>query len=198
MFLPKGTTYDVICNAGGEFAVINFLTDKEYNIIEFTVHEMNDVNKVRDEFLNMNRIFASELPFGFYSILSSLYGIFASLVSNFKKDRIPSVLEKALGYINDNIASAELTNSSVARSVGISEVYLRKLFAKHLSVPVGEYVIDARIKRAKSLLSETNLTVTEISEWCGYSSVYYFCSAFKSRVGYTPTAYRAGRRNDVI
>lgn len=53
-----------------------------------------------------------------------------------------------------------------------------------------QYVLARRIDRAKRLLSSTALPITEISSCVGFSSPSHFATAFKSRIGVTPTAYR--------
>lgn len=57
-----------------------------------------------------------------------------------------------------------------------------------------EYRNRIRIEHAKEMLRDTNLTIGEISINLGYSSNIYFCSAFKSKFGTTPTQYRKNHK----
>jgi AraC-like DNA-binding protein len=50
------------------------------------------------------------------------------------------------------------------------------------------------MERAKSLLAETSLPISEISVRCGYENLFYFCNAFKKNEGMTPTEFRRGVR----
>lgn len=50
-------------------------------------------------------------------------------------------------------------------------------------------LINQRIALAKQLLVYTNLSITEISERCGFNSIYYFSKHFKAREGCSPKAY---------
>ena len=53
-----------------------------------------------------------------------------------------------------------------------------------------EELIQFRVELAKRLLRETDLSLSEITEQCGYSTESYFMKQFKSVTGITPTEYR--------
>jgi len=55
---------------------------------------------------------------------------------------------------------------------------------------VMEYILKTRIVLAKNDLLKTNLSITEISEQNGFSSVSYFCRAFKEEEKLSPLQYR--------
>jgi len=63
------------------------------------------------------------------------------------------------------------------------------MFLLHYDITPKQYILNARIRRAKQLLCDTPLTVTAIAEKCGFSSVYHFCRSFKQHTGQTPTEY---------
>lgn len=53
-----------------------------------------------------------------------------------------------------------------------------------------QYLIEQRIHRAKTLLSSTTASITEIGTMVGFSTPSHFATTFKQRVGVTPTVYR--------
>ena len=55
-----------------------------------------------------------------------------------------------------------------------------------------QYLIAARMERARYLLKATNLPLQAISEQVGYASDNVFCTQFKRRYGLTPTEFRVG------
>ena len=55
-------------------------------------------------------------------------------------------------------------------------------------------MIQFRIDKAKSLLTDTDMTVTDIARECGYSSYNYFVRQFKTAEGMSPSEYRAERK----
>lgn len=190
VFIPKDSTYEVLCTKAGSFAVINFNTTKELCINDFISIDTQNIELFRREFLVMQELFTSNMPHKTYSNLSSLHKLFSLLANDSLKNDIPYLLSKAINYIHSHLECQSMCNNEIAEQMGISEVYLRKLFSKHLSVSVNQYIQNMRIEKAKILLLDTSLSVTEIAEKCGYSCVYYFCNAFKRKNKCTPTQYR--------
>jgi len=98
-------------------------------------------------------------------------------------------MQKIKEYIDKSFQNPALSVSLIAEKFGISEVYLRKLFLSNLGQTPKQYILDLRIKTAKSLLTNSSKSVTQISEECGFSSVYHFCRIFKSKTNMTPLEY---------
>lgn len=67
---------------------------------------------------------------------------------------------------------------------------LSEMFKRDAGMPLGEYVRGMRMKAAKGLLADTDLSAAEIGEMVGYGDAASFAKAFKRHVGMTPGAYR--------
>lgn len=52
------------------------------------------------------------------------------------------------------------------------------------------YILKTRIVLAQTMLRKDNLTVSEVSSRCGFSSVSYFCRVFKEEIGVSPLKYK--------
>ena len=103
-------------------------------------------------------------------------------------------MEKAVGYINENIAEP-LDIDSICRKVNVSKYYFCRQFKYHTGQTVMAYILNTRIILAKGDLENTDASISQISEKWGFSSVSYFCRVFKEVTGCTPLQYRrAGRR----
>lgn len=98
-------------------------------------------------------------------------------------------LKEMLDYIEHHYFE-NLSLSSMANRFSLSQSYIARLFKKELSCKPSEYVNRVRISVAKTMLSETDMTVTEVAEKVGYSDVYYFSKTFKRVVGSPPSAMR--------
>ena len=185
---PQGATYDIAGDKDGLFPLINFYC-RDFLCDELKVIPLKNPQAC----LKLFEIIKSSYNDGDYlKAFGHLYMLFDELFSeNVKKN---GVLSSATKYVDENLESPELSNTQIAEHIGISEVYLRKLFAKHLCKTPKQYVLDLRLQRAKELLTESNLKITEIAEICGFSGVYHFCRAFKERTGQTPTQYAASNR----
>ena len=82
-----------------------------------------------------------------------------------------------------------MTNEILAKECNISEIYLRKLFDKHLNTTPKQYILEIRLQKAKQMLSENTLKISAISKKCGFSSANNFWRFFKTKTGITPVEY---------
>lgn len=98
------------------------------------------------------------------------------------------IVDAVISYLKDNIKNP-VTLDSVVENIRFSKTYLKEIFRKVTGTTIMKYLTALRIDRAKELLSEGGLTVSEISILCGYQSVHYFSNAFKKETGMTPTEY---------
>lgn len=94
-------------------------------------------------------------------------------------------LKKALSYVRFNYQTA-ITITDVAEHAGISERYLRKLFAQHLNLSPLDYLNQIRINKSIELLRNTEKSVKEICFACGFKSPQYFSRIFKQQTGVSP------------
>ena len=79
-----------------------------------------------------------------------------------------------------------LTIRELARKVAINECYLKKGFRTLVGKTIHDYQQDLRIARAKELLQKHGLSVTEVANTLGYSSISHFSTAFKRVTGMKP------------
>ena len=84
----------------------------------------------------------------------------------------------------------KLSVAEICASTGLNTEYASKLFKQETGQRLVEYVNCYRLKKAKSLLLESDLTVADIAEMVGFSSENYFCSVMRKYEGKTPEALR--------
>ena len=188
VYLPRDSTYHIRCTHGGSFAVINFQEAEDISPRHFKATESSAIDTIRSVFFTMNPIFLRGFTEHRAEILSYAYKIF-SLIADHASQSFSPILNHAILYIEQNLENPQLSNHSIAKELYISEVYLRKLFANTLSVSVKQYILDKRIEKARALLAESTLSVTEISQHCGYANVYYFSRSFKEKTGMSPMEF---------
>ena len=133
-----------------------------------------------------------------------LLNIFAELLS-IKSNQVvvtqsnsePPVITKAKQFIMDR-HTEEISLHQVAKEVHVSSFYLCKLFRKSTGITFTEFVCRTRMEKAKDLLLNPNLRVSEIVYEVGFQSLTHFNRVFKKTMGETPTHYRSripGHRN---
>ena len=98
--------------------------------------------------------------------------------------RISDVLTKAIDLISDNIETP-LTTGQIANRVGVSSRSLNRIFKRSLQTTPGKYASEFRLKQAKYLSQETNLSLEAIASRCGYSSASSLCRSYKDAFGKT-------------
>lgn len=96
--------------------------------------------------------------------------------------QILSIIERDYGK--------NLTISDVAEEVYLSANYTGILFKKEMGQTFSDYLVRFRLEKAAQLLRGTHLKVYHIGSMVGYNNISYFCSAFKSAYGVTPSEYR--------
>lgn len=92
-------------------------------------------------------------------------------------------------YIDENI-SKELKIKDIAKDFGYNEKYLSTMFKNKLGISLKHFIDNKKIERAKYLLINTNVWITEISESLGYANVQSFYNVFKKETSVTPMEYR--------
>lgn len=80
--------------------------------------------------------------------------------------------------------------AEIARKAGTHEKRLSSIFREHLGCTVFAYIREARLKRGQELLSESAMDIQDIADQVGFRSACNFTTAFRERVGMTPSQYR--------
>jgi AraC-like DNA-binding protein len=101
----------------------------------------------------------------------------------------PPLITRAKAYIVEH-QSEHLRLGQVSKAVNSSPFYFCKLFKKATGLNFTDYLSRIRIERARNLLLNPNLRVSEIAFEVGFQSLTHFNRVFKHTVGQSPTQYR--------
>lgn len=93
-------------------------------------------------------------------------------------------------YINDHLAT-EIKLSDLSELIGISQFHFSRLFKESMGISPHQYLMTQRVERAKLLLKNSKLSVTEIAFSCGFNSHSHLGKYFRQLTGITPKDYRA-------
>lgn len=83
--------------------------------------------------------------------------------------------------------------AELAKRVGYSADHFARVFRDVTGSSPREFIVQARINRARILLTESSLTVSQIAHALGYEDIYFFSRQFKAKTGVSPTGFRDGK-----
>ena len=107
---------------------------------------------------------------------------------------LPDVRGAALAPLLDWARSRldrALTLGLLAREAGVTTRTLTRRFAAEVGMPPLQWLTAERVRRARQLLENTDLTIEQIAEQCGLGTAANLRVHFARQAGVTPTAYRA-------
>ena len=79
---------------------------------------------------------------------------------------------------------------AIADEMNISQATFRRYWLMYIQLPPGEFLIDRRIKKARRLLTETNISIGEVAARSGFNDQLYFSRRFRLENGMTASGYR--------
>ena len=91
-------------------------------------------------------------------------------------------------YIDENFRT-RITLANLCFLFGMNKTTLCRSFREAFGTTVLNYINEMRIKEAKAYLTQGEMSITEISDALGFSSVHYFCRLFKQYTDCSPTEY---------
>ncbi len=98
----------------------------------------------------------------------------------------------AIGYMEAYIESP-ISIAKLAKSIGLSTRQLERLFQAQLEETPARYYQYLRLERARILLRQTTMHLSEIAYATGFSSTSYFSKTFRSKYGVTPKQERESK-----
>lgn len=151
-----------------------------------------DLRKLEDAYFHTQTM----TPKHFQSVLRLLaifaqhLGLLANQLAIRASNSEPESVVKAREFIRDH-QSEDLALGDVARAVNTSTFYFCKTFKKATGLTFTEYLGRTRIEKARQLLVNPNLRVSEVAYEAGFQSLTHFNRMFHRVLGESPTAFRA-------
>jgi len=189
VFLPKGASYTLHGDKTGLFPLINFQC-KDFDCDTILALPLQHPETCIKDYEAINNLFL--FPENRFRVYSTFYELLHKIFSEQLPEHNP--LFPVISYIEANLADSDLSNTALAEHINVSEGYLRKLFFTKYKTTPRQFILDFRIRKAKQLLLDTSLSITEIADACGFSSLCHFSKAFKERTGTSPTQYASQYR----
>jgi len=104
-------------------------------------------------------------------------------------NRPERIAQNALDYIHRHYHQP-ITLQQCAKTLGLSTSYLSNLFSHRVGLPFKSYLTEIRLEKARELLSDPAMNISQVAAAVGYVSVNRFRIAFKRATGVSPKAWR--------
>ena len=98
-------------------------------------------------------------------------------------------LRDVLGYIEDNL-SQDIRLSDIASAAGLSVSHFKSLFRESVGMPAHQYLIRRRVERAKGLLAEGKLSISQIAFETGFAHQSHLARHMRRVLGVSPKELR--------
>ncbi len=104
--------------------------------------------------------------------------------------RAEKIVARCLRVIQERYGESDFTVDRLARELNIHRSSLTRMFGRRVGLPLSEYIRRLRIRRAISLLKDSEKTVQEIAFACGFSDPAYFSRCLSAELGQNPKKIR--------
>lgn len=132
---------------------------------------------------------------GFQHVLAGIVDRLLSLAFYYDKQTfyndssIVNKINEAKILVIENYAT--ISPEEIAEKLCLSYSSFRKSFKEYTGFSPAKYINDVRMNKAKELLTNSDMSIKEISYASGFNNHDYFFTAFRRRTGQTPAEYRA-------
>lgn len=121
--------------------------------------------------------------------LTLLLGFIQSGRESRPADRHRELFEAVVEFIS-NEYNRSLQLADLAQAAGISPQHLLRIFRQLEQPTPMEFLYRYRLQRAQDLLSQTGLSISDISQQCGFENPYHFSRRFHKTIGLSPRSFR--------
>ena len=181
LFLPANTPYKVNYSVS-ESIVVHF---GYCNYFEVENICLNHPSRIESRFQHL--LEAWDDRHSINHAKSIIYDILDKMASDQKWSIDDTAIANCVRYIDANFCDPNINIDAVCATAFISVSSLQRAFAKYFGMSPKQYLIQLRMNRALELLTESELSVKEISSACGFTDEKYFSRAFKKKYGYPPS-----------
>jgi AraC family transcriptional regulator len=139
-------------------------------------------------------LFLDSIALAFHAHVLSAYGGALGSDSSARAGLAPRQLRRVIEFMEANLAG-QPSMRDLARECGLSESHFARAFRQATGVPPHRWLTKQRVERAKKLLLESHLGLSEIAPACGFVDQSHMSRNFVREQGYTPGKWRQLHRS---
>ncbi|WP_210487762.1 hybrid sensor histidine kinase/response regulator transcription factor [Rufibacter aurantiacus] len=103
-------------------------------------------------------------------------------------------INEVAALVEKNLQNPDLSANDIAASLGMSRVHVYRKMKALLGYSLNDYIVNARLKKARHLLLNSQMNISEIAYEVGFSSPAYFSTAFKNHFNMSPSEFKSSRQ----
>lgn len=132
----------------------------------------------------------------FVNVLTGHLTDLATAVDSSRTGVLQPAIQVCKSFI-DHYFPEDISLCLLSEKSQLSVCHLSRQFKQQVGLTPIQYLTQVRINHAKRFLSDTRLSVNQISESCGFISPTYFSQVFKVHTDFTPTQYRRNSQQTI-
>lgn len=121
----------------------------------------------------------------FYRLLRCLEKEYTIQLATSRRKLLVLAEEYMRNHFSENISIED-----TSRYLSVNRRYLYKIFKKYSGISPKQYLNNIRISRATELLTDSDMSISEVAELTGYKDLLQFSTFFKKQTGLSPRKYR--------
>jgi len=103
------------------------------------------------------------------------------------------IVQRAINYINFNY-DTRIGLKSISKNIFVNSSYLSKIFKSETDLTITEFINTKRVKEAKFLIEQTDISITNVAHKVGFNNHNYFSTVFKKVTSLTPSEYQRSHK----
>lgn len=149
-----------------------------------------------EELVNKKPGYRLMIKSNLFQFVSLLYRYYQSsfVKGNDYTGNYKNAIKNVISYITENYKE-NITLQTAAQIAYMSPSYFSHIFSKNINMPFNTYLSQYRVSCAAKLLMSSSLSIIEIAEECGFTSLSNFYKTFKSFYNVSPKEYRILKQN---
>lgn len=175
--------YWIHINGNNTKALFTELTGRFGNIISFNNKIDIQIKEIYNLIRNNENISESNMSLKIYGLIISLFN------ANENNTCSNTIIQTAINYMNQNYQN-KLTVKNIADHINMSPSQFSRQFKKQTGTSPYDYLLGIRLTKAKELLKNTSLPISEISYQTGFANDSSFIYFFKKHEEISPLKFR--------
>ncbi|WP_127493264.1 helix-turn-helix domain-containing protein [Paenibacillus glycanilyticus] len=151
---------------------------------------MNQLEELGEDFDPIKAVFTYTTAEGMQRKTKELYDTLTRSFNVERSDHRTQLLHDILAYVEQMLGDSNLGLAMIAEHFRMTPPYISTFFKKNQGQNLIDYITQKRMKAAKQLMDNKDLTIAQIAQLVGYNNDVVFIRGFKKLEGITPGKYR--------